>query len=121
MSNMLVLKPGYAFVHFDKGSHKVIAHRPGPIDKRGKDEEYSYPAADSRIGRNQLHKFFPADNPDATASAHREANCTHSSFTPAAATEELEELAEAAEEVAGAETEVDEGEAEEDPLKGLEA
>ena len=121
MSNMLVLKPGYAFVHFEKGSHKVIAHRPGSIDKRGTDEEYSYPAADPRIGRNQLHKFFPADNPDATASAHREADCKHSTFIPAGGLEEAEILAEADEDVAVAETEVDEGEAEEDPLRGLEA
>ena len=68
MPRMLVLKPGYSFVDFgEKGGRKVIAHRPADPDKRGTDEQYSYPEADPRIGQNQLHKFYPYGNPDARA------------------------------------------------------
>lgn len=135
MSQMLVLKPGYSFVDFDdKGGHKVIAHRPADPEKWGTDAEYSYPVADPRIGENQLHKFYPAGNPDAAASAHREATNKITTHVPDGAEEELDSLAEEGaaaetepeaeegEEPAPAEGEEEEAaETEEDPLAGLEA
>jgi hypothetical protein len=126
MTQMLVLKPGYAFVDFDdKGGHKVIAARPADPEKRGTDEEYAYPAADRRIGRKQLFKFFPLGNPDASASAHREATETMvTQVIPADAEETLSELADAEDEEAEDADDSDEeepGENADDPLAGLEA
>jgi hypothetical protein len=112
---MLVLKPGYAFVDFDdKGGRKVIAARPADPEKRGEDEEFSYPAADSRL-KGQLHKFYPLGDPGASASAHREADNRTTTVAPTAADEaELDELA--------GDGDLPEDETEtEDPLEGLEA